>query len=209
MVKCTNVELSLQNKQILKNISCTLKSGEITVFLGPSGSGKTSLLKCIAQLYSYKGQITHNGQVLSGKEAARIGFVFQHFNLFPHMTALEQCVHPLKHVLKLAHKEAYERAMKVLTQLQVSEHAHKHPSQLSGGQQQRVALARALVLEPKVILFDEPTSALDPASVDNLVSLMCGLKSAGITLGVSSHDVSFVKLIADRSYHIVDGTIMC
>ncbi len=209
MVKCTNIALSLQNKQILKNISCTLKSGEMTAFLGPSGSGKTSLLKCIAQLYSYTGQITYDGQELLGKEKAPVGFVFQHFNLFPHMTALEQCMHPLKHVLKLVDEEAHERAMKLLTQLHLAEHAHKYPAQLSGGQQQRVALARALVLEPKVILFDEPTSALDPASVDNLVSLMHGLKSAGITLGVSSHDVSFVKLIADRSYHIVDGTIMC
>lgn len=212
MLNCINIELWLQNKKILKNISCILEAGKITVFVGPSGAGKTTLLKCIAQLYAYEGQISYEGKNLALlnpiERALYIGFVFQHFNLFPHMTALEQCVHPLKRVLGLKQKEAIEKAQAMLELVHMTDHIYKYPAQLSGGQQQRVAMARALVLEPKVLLFDEPTSALDPASVKNLANVLHELKDKGITIAISSHDSSFIDIVSDHCYAIDDGALV-
>ncbi len=211
MIICTNISLTLQGKKILKGISCILQEGQTTVFTGPSGSGKTSLLKAIAQLYAYEGTIFYKNQNLcalpASLRASTIGFVFQHFNLFPHMTVLENCIHPLQILSGLPHAQAVEKAHGVLHLLDVESLAYKYPAHLSGGQQQRAALARALCLEPKVLLLDEPTSALDPANSAKIVDLIHRVKSQKITIGVSSHDINFVEQIKDREYYMQEGEL--
>jgi polar amino acid transport system ATP-binding protein len=211
MITCENITLTVQNKQILNNASCTFEKDEITVILGSSGAGKTSLLKCIAQLHAYEGTITFDGKNIAEfsevQRAHHIGFVFQHFNLFPHMTVLGQCMHAVKNCLKLKTNEAQKRAMEALSQVNLEKFIHRYPSQLSGGQQQRVALARALALQPKVLLFDEPTSALDPAATQSFALLLQQLKKEGTTIVVSSHDGAFVDLIKDRCYVLEVGKI--
>lgn len=196
--------LSINN--ILNNISCTVPAGRITTFIGPSGVGKTTLLQTIAQLNNkqHTGQITIDGtneSTLSPQKRAQlIGFVFQDFNLFSHLTVLENCAQPLQVVLKKSPKIAQQHALLILSHLGMEKYAQRYPSQLSGGQQQRVAIARALCLGPKTLLLDEPTSALDPENTNTLITLLQKLKQQNIAIGISSQDTAFIKIIMDRLY---------
>ena len=213
MIYSKNLNLILQKKKILQGISCHIKKAKITTFIGNSGGGKTSLLKCMATLYTdYQGDIIVNGidlkHVLPKERAQLVGFVFQQFNLFPHMTVLQNCMHPLQSVLNISKIIAEEKALKILDMLGMLEHKDSHPAQLSGGQQQRVAIARALALGPQVLLLDEPTSALDPQSSKSLQDILKNLCNSGVTIVLSSHDMAFVRGVSDEIYFVEAGTIV-
>jgi ABC-type polar amino acid transport system ATPase subunit len=217
MIIAKNVSLSYQKADKffwgLDQISCTVPRGRITTFLGKSGAGKTSLISCIAQLQQkFSGLITCGGRdvrSLSPRErACSIGFVFQQFNLFPTLTVLENCVQPLTVVLKLSPATAQEQACEALQMVGVQEHSAAYPRQLSVGQQQRVAIARALCFKPAALLFDEPTSALDPENTAVIARIIKQLAQQGIAIGVTSHDMAFVRAIFDRVYFMQDGAIM-
>ena len=215
MIKGKNITFTYKNgiqKNILNDISFEIIKNRITVFIGKTGTGKTVLLKCITNLIkNYDGVITYedcNVKSWTNKQrVSNIGFVFQQFNLFPHMTVLQNCTHPLKTILGLSDKNATEIARNILSSLNMILQKDLYPTQLSGGQQQKVAIARTLCLNPKVILFDEPTSSLDPESTKQLLELLLQLKEMGITLVVSSHDTPFVKGILDRTYFLDSGKI--
>jgi ABC-type polar amino acid transport system ATPase subunit len=211
MVTIKNLTVALKNNTILRNISCTLTMGRITTFLGKSGAGKTTLLKTIAGLIEKtSGEILINGKeldILDGqKRSETVGYVFQDFNLFTHMTVKQNCIDP-----QLVHgrsaQEAEERAMKLLQEFGIAEHADKYPSELSGGQQQRVAIARALCLDAQVLLLDEPTASLDPINTEILTKILQQLANKGLTIALSSQDMNFVKSIFDRVYYLDAGTI--
>lgn len=212
MVNVTNLSLTISKKQILKNVSCALEPGRITLFIGKSGAGKSSLLSCIVQLTrTYSGQITYNQrdlQTLSEQERAMaIGFIAQQFNLFPNLTCYENCNQSLQRVLGLSAMQAAQRINKIFTQLGITELADEYPRYLSGGQQQRVAIARALCFEPKVLLCDEPTSSLDPHNSAIIATLLKQLAADGIAIGIASHDTAFIKQCKDVIYVMDGGTI--
>lgn len=204
--------VSLQNHLVLKDLSCTLLPGRITAFIGPSGAGKTTLLKSLVGLVPVRaGQVVVNGSELinlSLKQRSEVlGYVFQDFNLFPHLTILQNCLEPqLVHGRTLA--QATELALKNLQGLGMQEFACKYPAQLSGGQQQRVAIARALCLQPQILLLDEPTASLDPHNTDLLAQILKKLVAQGLTIGLSSQDMSFVRKIFDRVYYMQAGQIV-
>jgi polar amino acid transport system ATP-binding protein len=213
MINGKNVSLKLDGKTILDDVSFQVQKGKITSFIGKSGAGKTSLLKCIANLYSdYTGEIKleqKNIKNLNNKERAQhIGFVSQHLNLFPHMTVLQNCTHPITTVLKTSKEAAHKKAISVLKSLEIESLKNAYPEKLSGGQQQRVAIARALCMEPEVILLDEPTSALDPHSTKSLQGLIKKLHQRGTTIALSSHDMPFVKSTLDCAYFLRNGKIV-
>lgn len=215
LIKATNLHVVYNNASLasLKGVSFTIEQGKTTLFLGRSGSGKTTLLKCIAQLNDdYTGEIEFDGAKISDMIAAQraksIGFVAQHFNLFPHLTVLENCVHPQVHVLGSMLGAALETAEEVLEHLEIAHLRHKKSRELSGGQAQRVAIARALCMNPKLLLLDEPTSALDPESAKQLANVLQKLIADGITVAVSTHDMVFAKLILDRAYFMESGEIV-
>lgn len=213
MIKTKNVSLQIGDKTILNNVSCEVAKQRITAFIGHSGAGKTSLLKCIANLnVAYEGTITHDGTPITGLTAQQrvhaIGFVFQQFNLFPHMTVLQNCMHPMIAVLGIDSEKAQAKALLTLKSLGMDFYKDSYPSKLSGGQQQRVAIARALCLDPKVLLFDEPTSALDPQSTKTLQVLLKDLIKTGVTIALSSHDMAFVLGVMDKVYFMSDGQIV-
>ena len=197
---------------ILNDVSFKIIDKRITCFIGKSGAGKTSLLKAVGGLYPYEGTIKVEEQELKTmsvqERGQKLGFVFQQFNLFPHMTVLENCTHPLKNLHLVGVEKAQEIAHQKLALLGVEELAARYPSQLSGGQQQRVAIARALSLSPQVLLFDEPTSALDPESSASLQMLLKKLCTQGITIALSSHDMSFVRGLLDNVYFLELGKIV-
>lgn len=211
--KITSSVLNLvSRKPIVENISCKILPQRITSLIGKSGSGKTTLLRCIAQLQDISsGSIMlqeKNLLELSVPERAQVlGFVFQEFNLFGHLTVLENCMQPVMVTQGLTEQAAKKRALEVLDQFDMSAYQASYPSQLSGGQQQRVAIARALALGPKILLLDEPTSALDPENTQILIKLLKQLCSAGITIVLASQDMDFVRKIQDRVYLINDGKI--
>lgn len=212
MISINSLRLSFDNKEILNNISFTIPTGRITLFLGKSGAGKTSLLRCIAALENnYQGTITIDGNEIKAlspkKRAETVGFVFQQFNLFPHLNVLSNCMQPLQVVEKLHADEAETKAREALRLVGLEEHATKSIGQLSGGQQQRVAIARALCLNPKALLLDEPTSALDPGTTNELCALLKNLSSQGITLVLTSHDMGFVSKLMDNVYLLEEGVI--
>jgi polar amino acid transport system ATP-binding protein len=213
MIKAKNLTLKIKNKTILNNVSFDIPQGRITVFMGPSGAGKTSLLRCVANLNNtYAGTLEYQGQAIktmaNTQRAHGIGFVFQQFNLFPHMTVLKNCMHPLQTVLGFAQEQAHEKAMQKLKQLGIEEHKNAYPHTLSGGQQQRVAIARALCLEPALLLFDEPSSALDPNNTKMLQGIIQDLCHAGITICLSSHDMLLVNGLLDHAYFLEHGNII-
>ncbi len=216
MITGKNIRLQYKNQPepTLKNIDFHIPKGRITALIGKSGAGKTSLLKCIGSLIRfYTGNILCNNldiKKLTPKNRANlIGFVFQQFNLFPHMTAMENCMQPLKVVYGLSKKEAHARALKKLQLVDMEQHAHKLPHELSGGQQQRVAIARALCLKPQVLLLDEPTSALDPENTLQLLSVLKHLvEVTNITIVLASHDMRFVRHILDNIYLLDHGSII-
>jgi ABC-type polar amino acid transport system ATPase subunit len=198
---------------VLNNISCELEKGRMTCFVGNSGAGKTSLMHVLAHLKKeYQGSILIDGENLAlmspEKRAATIGFVFQNFNLFEHMTVLENCMQPLMVVKGLSRDEAETKALETLKLFTMEVYQHTYPAQLSGGQSQRVAIARALCLEPKILLLDEPTSALDPSNIKNLKDILQMLIERGITIGLTSHDMNFVNSILDQIYLLNEGVII-
>lgn len=201
--------------QVLKNISLSVKRGERIVICGPSGSGKSTLIRCINHLEIHQdGTITVDGTTLSekmkGVEDLRrdAGMVFQNFNLFPHLTVLDNCILPQRRVLKRSKAEAREVGMKFLKRVKIPEQADKFPGQLSGGQQQRVAIARALCMEPSLMLFDEPTSALDPEMVGEVLETMVELARTGMTMICVTHEMGFAREVADRVIFMDAGQIV-
>jgi len=213
MIKGNNIILKKDEKTILHDLSFDVQKGRITTFIGKSGAGKTSLLKCIANLNDdYEGKILLEGKNIKSMSAQErvkhLGFVSQHFDLFPHMTALQNCMQPLQIVLGFKEEGAEKKALEVLQSLDMVECKDVYPAKLSGGQKQRVAIARALCLEPEVLLFDEPTSALDPQATQSLQNLLKQLVAKGITIVVSSHDMLFVKGILDVVYFMEQGRVI-
>lgn len=198
----------------LNDVSFDIKTGRATFFLGRSGSGKTSLLKCVANIVSHSGGTLcyQNKSIASMTRQERvtaIGYVAQQFNLFPHMTALENCVHPQVHVLKKNADEALDIAISLLASLGISKLLHdRKPKELSGGQVQRVAIARALCMQPKILLLDEPTSALDPESTNELRKILEMLLAQGVSVAVATHDMQFAKSMIDCVYFLQDGQIV-
>ncbi len=200
---------------VLSDINLQVQSGEKIVICGPSGSGKSTLIRCINRLEEHqRGQIIVNGTELSNdvknieKVRAEVGMVFQHFNLFPHLTILENLTLGPIWVRKQPKKEAEENAMMYLEKVQIAEQAKKYPGQLSGGQQQRVAIARSLCMNPQVMLFDEPTSALDPEMIKEVLDVMIGLAEEGMTMLVVTHEMGFAKSVADRVMFMDEGEIV-
>jgi general L-amino acid transport system ATP-binding protein len=200
---------------VLKNINLEVFSGERIVICGPSGSGKSTLIRCINRLEQHqKGDIIVNDVELSGNlknlELVRrdVGMVFQSFNLFPHLTVLENCTLAPIWVKKMPRREAEELAMEYLERVKIPDQALKYPGQLSGGQQQRVAIARALCMRPKIMLFDEPTSALDPEMIKEVLDTMIELAETGMTMLVVTHEMGFAQRVADRVIFMDGGEII-
>ena len=203
------------NFHVLRDIDLTVARGERIVICGPSGSGKSTLIRCINRLEEHQqGRLIIDGTELSDdikaieKVRREVGMVFQQFNLFPHLTVLENLTLSPMWVGKMPKKEAEERAMHQLTRVRIAEQAHKYPLQLSGGQQQRVAIARALCLTPKIMLFDEPTSALDPEMIKEVLDVMIELAKGGITMLCVTHEMGFAKAVADRVIFMDQGQIV-
>ena len=200
---------------VLKDINLSVRQGERIVLCGPSGSGKSTTIRCINRLEEHQqGKIIVDGVELTSDlkhvEAIRreVGMVFQHFNLFPHLTVLENCTLAPLWVRKTPKREAEEIAMEYLNRVKIPEQAHKYPGQLSGGQQQRVAIARALCMKPKIMLFDEPTSALDPEMVKEVLDTMIGLAEDGMTMLCVTHEMGFARTVADRVIFMDKGEIV-
>ena len=200
---------------VLRDIDLTVGKGERIVICGPSGSGKSTLIRCINRLEEHQeGRLVVDGIELSDDVKAidqvrkQVGMVFQQFNLFPHLTVLENLTLSPMWVGKLPKKEAEERAMHQLVRVRIAEQASKYPLQLSGGQQQRVAIARALCLTPKIMLFDEPTSALDPEMIKEVLDVMIELANQGITMICVTHEMGFAKAVADRVIFMDVGQIV-
>lgn len=200
---------------VLKDINLTVKKGERIVICGPSGSGKSTLIRCINRLEEHqRGKIVVDGIELTNdlknieKIRTEVGMVFQHFNLFPHLTILENLTLGPIWVRKTPRKEADEIAMYYLEKVRIAEQAHKFPGQLSGGQQQRVAIARSLCMKPNAMLFDEPTSALDPEMVKEVLDVMISLAQDGMTMLVVSHEMGFAKSVAHRVLFMDGGEIL-
>ncbi|NIJ57419.1 general L-amino acid transport system ATP-binding protein [Pseudochelatococcus lubricantis] len=200
---------------VLRDINLDVARGERIVICGPSGSGKSTLIRCINRLEEYqKGRIIVGDVELTNNikridEVRReVGMVFQHFNLFPHLTILENCTLAPIWVRKIPKKEAEATAMRYLERVKIPEQAHKYPGQLSGGQQQRVAIARSLCMNPKIMLFDEPTSALDPEMVKEVLDTMVSLAMEGMTMLVVTHEMGFARQVADRVIFMDQGQIV-
>jgi general L-amino acid transport system ATP-binding protein len=201
--------------QVLKNVSLTVAQRERIVICGPSGSGKSTLIRCINRLETHQsGRIIVDGIALTDdlrqieKVRAEVGMVFQSFNLFPHLTVLDNlCLGPVW-VKKMARKEAEKVALQYLERVRIPDQANKYPGQLSGGQQQRVAIARALCMSPRIMLFDEPTSALDPEMIKEVLDVMVELARSGMTMLVVTHEMGFARSVADRVVFMDEGEIV-
>ena len=201
--------------QVLRNINLTVRKGERIVICGPSGSGKSTLIRCINRLETYqKGRVVVDNIDLGAERKnvdavrAEVGMVFQQFNLFPHLTVLENCMLAPMKARGVTKDEARETAMKYLARVRIPDQADKYPAQLSGGQQQRVAIARALCMTPKIMLFDEPTSALDPEMVKEVLDTMIGLAEEGMTMLCVTHEMGFARSVADRVVFMDRGEIV-
>jgi glutamate/aspartate transport system ATP-binding protein len=215
MIEVENVSKWFGDFQVLDDCSTKVDKGEVIVICGPSGSGKSTLIKCVNGLEPFRqGTITVDGISVGDKSTnlpklrARIGMVFQNFELFPHMTALKNIYLCQMKVLGRDRDEAEERGMKLLERVDLVEHAHKHPAQLSGGQQQRVAIARALAMDPIAMLFDEPTSALDPEMINEVLDVMTKLAQEGMTMIVVTHEMGFARKVAHRVVFMDEGRIV-
>jgi len=225
MVRALGVRKSYGPKEVLKSISLEVQPGEVLCLLGPSGSGKSTFLRCINHLESINGGRIYVGDNLIGyREAAgvlhemhpkeiaaqrrEIGMVFQRFNLFPHLTALENIIEAPVGVAGLDKKQATDEALFLLKRVGLEDHANHYPSQLSGGQQQRVAIARALAMKPKLMLFDEPTSALDPELVGDVLEVMKDLAKSGMTMIVVTHEIGFAREVADTVVFMDGGVVV-
>ncbi|HVZ13038.1 MAG TPA: amino acid ABC transporter ATP-binding protein [Bauldia sp.] len=214
------VDLAAVNKwygdfHVLRDINLRVRRGERIVICGPSGSGKSTMIRCINRLEEHQeGRIVVDGIELTNdlkriEEVRReVGMVFQHFNLFPHLTILENCTLAPIWVRKMPKKQAEDIAMQYLARVKIPEQANKYPGQLSGGQQQRVAIARALCMNPRIMLFDEPTSALDPEMIKEVLDVMVNLAESGMTMLVVTHEMGFARQVADRVIFMDAGQIV-
>ena len=215
MIELSHVNKHFGSHHVLRDITESIGRGEVVVICGPSGSGKSTLIRTINRLEEIdSGQILVNGQDIHGpgiqidRFRSGIGFVFQQFNLFPHLTVLENCTLAPIHLRGLAPADARAKAIAVLERIGVADKANVFPAQLSGGQQQRVAIARALVMEPPVMLFDEPTSALDPEMIGEVLLAIKNLTHQGMTLVCVTHEMGFAREVADRILFMADGAIL-
>ena len=225
ILKMEQIVKDFSNCRALDHVNFSMNKGETVAIIGPSGSGKSTLLRCVNCLNRItSGKITLNGktfvdtpqggkaQYLSDKElrilCAETGMVFQHFNLFPHLTVLQNCTLAPIWVRKMPKKEAEDLALHYLERVRIAEHAQKFPGQISGGQQQRVAIARSLCMKPKIMLFDEPTSALDPEMVKEVLDTMIGLAQSGMTMLCVTHEMGFARTVADRVIFMDRGEIV-
>ncbi|WP_375608542.1 MULTISPECIES: amino acid ABC transporter ATP-binding protein [unclassified Bartonella] len=216
VISIRNLNKWYGNFQVLHDINFDVQTGEHIVICGPSGSGKSTLIRCINQLeQAQKGSIRihnvdiHTAPVQQQKNVLRkIGMVFQNFNLFPHMSVIQNCILAPMTVQGLSKQQAKERAIHYLTHVGIEKHCEKYPFQLSGGQQQRVAIARALCMEPEVMLFDEPTSALDPESVGEVLQVMAQLADTGITMLCVTHEMDFARKVSERILFLENGKIV-
>ncbi len=225
MVDVRDVHKLFGDLHVLKGVDLTVQRGEVCVLLGPSGSGKSTLIRCINELEQISaGRLYVDGELmglrevngklhrLSDKEIAaqraKVGMVFQRFNLFPHMTALGNVVEAQRQVLRRSKADAEARAHEELTKVGLADRMDHYPAQLSGGQQQRVAIARALAMDPQLMLFDEPTSALDPELVGEVLNVMKALADSGMTMIVVTHEVGFAREVADQVVFMDDGAIV-
>lgn len=214
-IKVENLKKSFHKLHVLKGIDLTVNEGEVVCIIGPSGSGKSTLLRCLNLLETpTSGSVVVDGYNITDKKVdinkvrENIGMVFQNFNLFPHLTVLENIMLAPVELKKMSKQEAKTAAMTLLKRVGLDDKAGCHPSQLSGGQQQRVAIARALAMNPDVMLFDEPTSALDPEMVGEVLNVMKELAAQGMTMIVVTHEMGFAREVSDRVIFIDEGIIM-
>ncbi len=215
MIEIKNISKWYGAFRVLTDCTTQVEKGEVIVVCGPSGSGKSTLIKCVNGLEAFQqGDIFVNGTSVGDpktnlpKLRSHVGMVFQHFELFPHMTIIENLSIAQVKVLGRSRDEANERGMKLLDRVGLKQHAHKHPGQLSGGQQQRVAIARALSMDPICMLFDEPTSALDPEMVNEVLDVMVQLAQEGMTMMVVTHEMGFARKVSNRVIFMDQGSIV-
>lgn len=215
MINVENLSKNFGNLKVLKNISTTINKGEVISIIGPSGSGKSTFLRCINKLEEpTEGHIYIDGMDLMDKNTdinkirERVGMVFQHFNLFPNMTVLENLTLSPTIVKKESKKEAEKYALYLLQKVDLSDKANSYPNQLSGGQKQRIAIARALAMKPEVILFDEPTSALDPEMIKEVLDVMRNLAKEGMTMLIVTHEMGFARNVGNRILFMDNGEII-
>ncbi|WP_210471395.1 amino acid ABC transporter ATP-binding protein [Sporosarcina sp. 6E9] len=215
MLKAVNIHKSFGDLEVLKGIDIDVKAGEVIVLVGVSGSGKSTLLRCLNFLEIInEGEISIDNRKINRKKEnlsnvrAEVGMVFQHFNLFPHKTVLENIIEAPIIVKKMNKEEAKKEALMILENVDLADKANVYPNKLSGGQKQRVAIARALAMRPKALLFDEPTSALDPELVGEVLQVMKNLANGGMTMVVVTHEMKFAKEVADRIIMLDEGRII-
>lgn len=217
IVRIKNLSKWYGDFQVLYNINAEVNEGDCVVICGPSGSGKSTLLRCINGLEDFEEgdvivegvsvkEVSHNSNIY--KLRSKIGMVFQHFELYPHLTALENITLAPRKVLNLSENEARNRAMPLLEKVGIPEQAHKHSGEMSGGQQQRVAIARAMAMEPDILMFDEPTSALDPEMIRDVLEVMIDLAKEGITMLVVTHEMGFARAVANKIIFMDEGKII-
>lgn len=215
MIEIKNINKKFGNNHVLNNVSTTINKGEKVVIIGPSGSGKSTLLRCMNMLESFDtGIIIFEGQHIDDKKCdinkvrQKMGMVFQHFNLFPHLTVLQNItLAPVKLNLQ-SKEEAEESALKLLDRIGLSDKKHEYPNKLSGGQKQRIAIVRSLAMKPDIMLFDEPTSALDPEMIGEVLSLIKELADEGMTMVVVTHEMGFARSVANRILFMDEGQIL-
>lgn len=215
MIEIENISKWYGDFRVLTDCTTQVTKGEVVVVCGPSGSGKSTLIKCVNGLEPVQqGKILVDGDEVTAKNAkltllrSRIGMVFQHFELYPHMSVLENLCLAQEKVLKRGRDEAVARSQKLLARVDMADHSHKFPSQLSGGQQQRIAIARSLAMDPIAMLFDEPTSALDPEMIKEVLDVMVELAQEGMTMMVVTHEMGFARKVADRVVFMDMGSII-
>jgi glutamate/aspartate transport system ATP-binding protein len=215
MISISHVSKWYQSFQVLNDCSTEVAKGEVVVVCGPSGSGKSTLIKCVNGLEPFqKGVVTVAGTSVGDRKTnlpklrARIGMVFQHFELFPHLSVMQNLALAQTKVLGRSREESEQRGMRLLERVGLREHARKFPGQLSGGQQQRVAIARALAMDPIAMLFDEPTSALDPEMINEVLDVMVALAKDGMTMMVVTHEMGFARKVANRVVFMDQGSIV-
>lgn len=215
MIEFRDVHKSFGSLEVLKGINLKIEKGQVVTLIGPSGSGKSTILRCMNLLERpTSGQVLIAGKDITAPKTdiqgirKNIGMVFQHFNLFPHMTVMENMTYAPIRVNKLAKDQAEQKAMELLKLVGLTEKAQTYPGKLSGGQKQRIAIARALAMEPEIMLFDEPTSALDPEMVKEVLEVIKGLAHTGITMALVTHEMGFAREVSDRVCFIDNGLIV-